>query len=134
MENLLGIMLESDFAGSIANLGSNAVFYEAKRYMDTHFHENISILSVCKHVNLDESYFGRGFKNVFGITPKQYIVNMKMETALACLKEGAPVTDAGRYAGYENVPAFTSAFRKHFRVTPSEYKKLLDSSGENKDL
>lgn len=63
------------------------------------------------------------FRQVFGIPPYEYFQQHRMLKAKELLKDTRmPVQDIGRSLGYSNMSNFTLAFRKVFKINPSEIR------------
>jgi len=114
---------ESDIIASIS-----PTFELAKKYIDQNIDKAITINSVCKYINLDKSYFIRKLKNIYSISPKQYIIDMKLDMALSYLKEGLSTLETCEKVGYESSESFTIVFKKKFGITPHAYKHQFSRS------
>ncbi len=103
---------------------SKKIFERAKIYIDTHVNEDISVKDVCKFINLDASYFIRKFKNLYGVSPKQYIIDKKMATALVLLQDKQKISYVSGMLGYASDSYFIKVFKTKFGITPKEYCNL----------
>lgn len=91
-------------------------------------HENVN-----NRLNLDETsrraylskyYFIRLFKQVYGISPYQYFIGLKIKKACELLEDGnRTVTDISIYLGFNDVSSFSNTFKKIKGVSPSNYSK-----------
>ena len=53
----------------------------------------------------------------------QYIIQTRMDLAVSLLhKSDAPITNIALDVSYNNYPYFTSAFKKYYGCTPSQYR------------
>lgn len=67
------------------------------------------------------SKLSRIFKSVIGKTIFQYYHDLKMEKAMSLLKSNEySITDTAYILGYHNISKFSSAFKKHYNLTPSQ--------------
>ena len=85
-----------------------------------------------KEVNLDllahvrftsKFHLLRLFKRYYGQTPKQYLIERRIEKAKELLKKGMPVTEACFDVGFESPCSFSTLFKTRTGRTPAEYKK-----------
>lgn len=68
-------------------------------------------------------HFNRSFRKLFGMSLSQKQELMRLQKARQALLETAcRVETLALDAGYANVRRFTAAFKKHFGVTPSEWR------------
>jgi AraC-like DNA-binding protein len=66
-------------------------------------------------------HFLRLFKKIYGKTPHQYLVTVRLKNASLLLKKGTTVSEACHAVGFESLSSFSSLFRKHQGMSPSAY-------------
>lgn len=94
-----------------------------KRYIDANFDQKIS-LDVLSHIQFTSKYhLIRIFKKYHGITPRQYLINKRIEQAKKRLKSGVSVSDACYTVGFESVNSFSNLFKTKTGMSPSIYRK-----------
>ena len=63
------------------------------------------------------------FRNEYGTSPTQYVIQLRMSTAARLIEEGhMSVSEVAEFVGYEDVFYFSRLFKKHFSVSPSKYR------------
>lgn len=98
----------------------------ARQYFHEHYNEAISVeeFALSNHVSI--SLFMRNFRKVFGISPKQYILNIRMNNAQSLLETtDYTVTEIAAIVGYDNPLYFSRIFHKQKGQSPSDYRKML---------
>ena len=65
----------------------------------------------------------RLFKKYYGQTPKQYLIEKRIERARLLLKKGMAVTEVCFEVGFESPCSFSTLFKARTGQTPSDYKK-----------
>ena len=82
-------------------------------------------LTVCELAALcgiSEVYFRRLFLHTFGISPKEYIIQKRMEYAKTLLRSGDfSISEAAALCGYTEPCHFSREFTKRVGVPPSQY-------------
>lgn len=98
---------------------------EAISFIDTNFQRDISIEEIADASGLNRSYFSRLFKETFGQSPQQFLIQYRLIKAAELLKSSRiSVAEVGRSVGYDNQLHFSRAFRSVFGVPPSAYRNL----------
>ena len=72
---------------------------------------------------ISEVYFRRLFTNHFGISPKQFILNLRITKAKQLLTEGfESIASISEKCGFSNQYHFCRVFKERCGITPSEYR------------
>ncbi len=86
----------------------------------------ITIEDIANRLNLDRRYFSHLFKKKTGISPKEYLLNYRMNIASSLLLSGGvSVTVASCSVGYSDVFQFSKMFKRHFGFSPTMYIKQM---------
>lgn len=97
---------------------------EALAYIQSHYQENLSVISIADHLAIDRSYLHRIFKSYTNLSPQEYILNFKMEKAAVLLTTtNLKIGDISRSVGYNNTLLFSKTFKKIKQYTPTEYRE-----------
>lgn len=72
---------------------------------------------------LSASTLGRLFRTHLHTTPRAYLETKKLSYSRILLREGNPVSEACRKAGFSDLSGYIRLFRQRFGVTPGEYKR-----------
>lgn len=106
--------------GSTKSLDTGAV----KNYIDSNFTKNISLESVAKEFNVNKSYLVRSFKEDFGITVNNYILQQRILMAKNELRFTGKILDLiAEECGFSDSNYFIRMFKKIEGTTPGEYRK-----------
>ncbi len=71
---------------------------------------------------MSETYFRKLFKKELGVSPKQYVIEKRMEYAKGLLVAGYfSIREIAFQCGYNDEKHFSSEFKKHTGVSPSAY-------------
>lgn len=97
----------------------------AKEYIDANYNREIVLSDIAKYVFLSESYFAHMFKQEFNITPKSYILQVRVEKSkelLACTD--MKISDIALSVGFSSQQRYNDIFRKYTDCTPFVYRRM----------
>ncbi len=93
----------------------------AKNVIDEDISRKININLLAKEATLSEFHFYRSFKNAFGVSPHQYVLNKRLERSIELLKEGNyMLTEIAYRVGFNDIYSFSKSFKKRFNTCPSQ--------------
>ena len=86
--------------------------------------ENISCKYLAELCKINYSYLDRLFKEKFDLSPKKYIIQLKINYARNLLESGVySVSEAAEELHFSDVYFFSRQFKEYTGRTPSEYTK-----------
>lgn len=75
------------------------------------------------------SSFFRKFKLYTGMTPLQYLLDIRLANAKKLLEStNYSIGEVASLVGYDNALYFSRLFHKHVGISPKEYRKKQDNS------
>lgn len=84
---------------------------------------------------MSRSSFYNKVKALTDCSPADYVRLIRMQYAARMLKEGEhSITEIADMTGFCDAKYFREVFRKHFGVSPSEYRGKGTAEKENSDL
>lgn len=94
-------------------------------YIHTNFRSgDIDISYLAEMCAISETYFRKLFKKIYEISPKQYILNLKLEVASQLLhSQFYTVSEVSDKSGFNDVKYFSKLFKKRFGFTPKEFQQ-----------
>ena len=94
------------------------------RYIERHITCKISIAQFAGCVFLGESQFHLLFKEQLGITPHQYVLSKRIDTAKSLIENGQlTLGQVAELSGFSGQSTFSHAFSRLQGLSPSQYKK-----------
>ena len=105
---------------------SDSYIDKALRYFDSNYHQRISIEEIANSLGFSRAYFTRIFKERMCMTPKEYLIRLRMKKACEFLAvSNATVSDVANSVGYDPF-VFSRVFKQTLGVSPIEYKRRLN--------
>lgn len=105
-----------------------AIYHVAQNF-DTKI-QNDDVANLC---SMSPFRFSRGFKEIFGISFREYVIRYRLREACRLLKNpNASVTDVAFAVGFNDVSYFSKMFKRHLDVSPSD--KWLRDSQDDEDF
>lgn len=90
-------------------------------YISNNIDKPISIKDLADTAGMSEKYFITFFKDAVGITPANFMLQLRMKKALEYLYEHKyTIKEIAAFVGYEDQYTFSKAFKKIYGVPPSK--------------
>jgi AraC-like DNA-binding protein len=96
---------------------------QAKLFIDGNFAHKIDLNNISDEACFSKFHFMRLFKSIYGKTPHQYLIQVRIEKAKYFLRLNYSVSDSCFQVGFESITSFTGLFKKCEGSTPSEYQR-----------
>jgi AraC-like DNA-binding protein len=109
------------FLGALTTL-NNKERKGLRAFMNTNFSKPLSIEDYAYLTGRSLSSFRRDFKIQFGISPKQWLIDKRLEKAHELLsKNNTAISNVVMETGYENMSHFIKAFHKKYGIPPKQF-------------
>lgn len=94
-------------------------------YINDHYQRDIDIEALCSLANMSRRNFFRVFSRTFGITPNQYINDLRLKRAAQLLlTEKIPIYEIAYRCGFCDCNYLCKQFRHRYGKTPSQYRRI----------
>lgn len=94
---------------------------------------DFNVESLMAEIGISRTQLHRKMKEITGISAGDFIRNLRLQQAARLIKEKKQnVTQIAYAVGFNSQSHFSSAFKKHFGMSPSEYAEQADTSEETK--
>lgn len=85
---------------------------------------DLKITDLAEMSGLSEGHFRRLFKNVYAVSPAQYIRNLRIKYAQHLLQYGnQSIASIAELSGFQNAFYFCKIFKEETEYTPTEYRR-----------
>ncbi|CAH1192190.1 Arabinose operon regulatory protein [Paenibacillus auburnensis] len=101
---------------------------QAIRWISLQFHQQISIDQIAATLGYHRAHLSKAFKQRTGLSPKQYLLKMRMDKAKGLLEGTLSIDQVASSVGFNDALYFSKQFRKYFGIPPSEYRAALRSN------
>lgn len=104
------------------------VLSEAMLYIHQNYSEKLHVNTIADKLHISPQYLTRLFKENIGKSTLQYINGLRISKAKDLMRESTRTMQEITYAiGLENPYYFSRLFKEYEGITPSKYRKKLDS-------
>ncbi|WP_125709597.1 AraC family transcriptional regulator [Companilactobacillus zhongbaensis] len=109
-------------SGSL-KLGSPLMIQSVMSEIQNNFSKNITIAQFSQENHISEAHLIRIFKKFVGVSPKNYLVQTRLTKATQLLRQtDLPIHEIAEQTGFGSNKNFFVLFRKHFEMTPNDYR------------
>jgi transcriptional regulator GlxA family with amidase domain len=95
-------------------------------WLDDNFARKVSFPLLAGQFGMSIRTFNRRFKQALGKTPGQYLQELRLNHARDLLQQtNLSTLEIAGHSGYQDNSHFTRQFRRHFHITPGEYRETV---------
>ncbi len=99
-----------------------------KEFINDNLEQDLTLSEISEVADLSHFHFARSFRKTMGVTPQQYITNLRIEKAKNLLSHSnLPIVEVGFQTGFKNQSHFTTLFRKITSFTPKIWREVNQS-------
>jgi len=108
------------------------IINEVEDYIEQNFDKKILLKDIAKNVGISEYHLHRVFSENTPESIHQFIARMKLERSaiLLVVNPKLTITQVAYMYGYSESSAYCRAFKKHFQLSPSAYRKARNVKRE----
>ena len=114
---------------SIPNLHKSKIAPAMERIHNEFLTRDFSLNELAAMCGMGESYFQKLFKEIHGISPKKYIIQLKINHACDLLRlERYIVTQIAELCNFSDIYFFSRQFKEYMGITPTRFMEKYRSS------
>lgn len=94
-------------------------------FIEENYPQPLTLTTIADNCHGSPYHLHRMFKSIKGITPLEYVQQIRMETAMGYLiHSDLPIREIGRLVGIANAARFSAFFKEKSNQTPSQFRKI----------
>lgn len=98
----------------------------ARRFLDEHYREPVSINDLCGLLGISYSHFHRSFKQRTGKSPQEYLISARLAAARSFLQNShASIREIADFCGFQDERNLQRMFSKNLGITPNAYRENM---------
>ena len=102
---------------------------QIKNYIETCYDHKLSLSDVAEHFSISYAHLSHVFSSTMNMSFTEYVTLIRMQHARQMIYEPKyTIQEIAFMCGYENQFSFTRAFKKHYGISPTGYRKALEPS------
>lgn len=96
----------------------------ARDYIESSIDKKVTLSQIAKASCMCEHHLLREFRKYYNLTPYQYLIKARLNNAKELLSASEmPVSEISLESGFEYLSSFSESFIRHFKMTPTDYRK-----------
>lgn len=97
----------------------------AKNIIHDRYYERLTLANLAKELVISPYHLHRVFKRLTGVTPAEYILQKRLDKAMAALKadRSRTITEIAFGVGFNSISHFSTVFQRMTGQTPSQYRE-----------
>jgi AraC-like DNA-binding protein len=103
---------------------------QSKAFIDQYHAEKIELEAMAAAAYMSRFHYIRMFQQIYGITPRQYLRDLRIAKSKPLLRQGLSVTQVCFAVGYESLPTFSRVFKQGTGYSPRAYQQLHNRNRE----
>ena len=89
------------------------------RYIKYNYMDNITVAGLASLFGFERTYLFRMFKQRYGVGPKEYLTQVRLDKGKWLLSQGYSVAESAYMVGYSDAFSFSKAYKNRFGVAPT---------------
>lgn len=94
-------------------------------FLHENLEQDLTLTEIAEAAGLSQFHFARAFRRTVGLTPQQYLMQIRIDRAKKLLIESdLPLVEVSQSVGFKNQSHFTTLFRKYTALTPKAWREI----------
>lgn len=114
------------------NNSSQDILTNIIEYIDANLDKDLSLDRLSAHFFVSKYYISHIFQENVGISLHQYILKNRLKACCNAIINNAIISKDYRLYGFKDYSTFYRAFKKEYKMSPTDYKKLFGFTDSGK--
>ena len=101
---------------------------KAKDIIFYSYQQPLSVEKLSKEVCISKYHFTRLFKDIYGVSPYQFLKAIRIEKAKELLSKGYSIQEIADKIGFAESNSFSNAFKASTNIYPSEFRNTISKN------
>lgn len=103
--------------------------YKARDYAEASLGESVTLDDLAYVACLSTNYFLRSFRSLFGVTPHQFVMELRLKRASRLLRTTSlSVSEICQAVGFQSLGSFSWLFRRKMGASPDHFRRSHHAS------
>ncbi|QGQ95228.1 AraC family transcriptional regulator [Paenibacillus psychroresistens] len=126
------IIVEHLRSHTINPVNDNNLLY-IRKFIDENYSQKMTVEEMADIVGYSYHHFRHLFKNYFGVSPMQYVINKRLDKARRLLRyTELPISTITLECGFSNIAQFCTMFKREIGETPKGYRNSTNGNTLNR--
>lgn len=94
-----------------------------RNYIENNFDSDLNLDLLSRIQFISKFHLLRLFKKYYGLTPRQYLIDKRIEKSRDLLRQGMKVTETCFAVGFNSLGSFSVLFKTKTGKSPAQYRK-----------
>ncbi len=117
--------LHRNFEPVQRNSHIDRLLLKAREFIHENMQQELSLEQISEQAAMSKYHFLRLFRQQFGMTPHQYVLNSRLNKAREELAAGKPLQDVVYASGFSDLSHLNRRFKPVFGMTPHQYQQVV---------
>lgn len=109
--------------GNSITSDNETILKYAVSYLQDHYYDDIDMRQLANSLGYSYDHFRHIFKESFGVPPKQFLLNQRMQYAIRLLRDtDESISNIAKSCGFTSTTRFISTFKSLFSTSPMQYR------------
>ncbi|MEU8660377.1 AraC family transcriptional regulator [Actinoplanes philippinensis] len=98
-----------------------AAAHDLRDLLEEHITDGLPLATAAATLHFDPAHLVRAFRREFGMTPHQYLISRRVDTARRLIHTGLPLRAVATDSGFHDQPHLNRHFKRILGTTPGRY-------------